>query len=124
MPGRTSVRPEKQARVAAIAATLVDRPMTALVGLRGVPAAALQKMRRDLRARGHPISVAPNSAIRHALETAAQRRPALQPLLKEVADQTALLTAEGNPFALFQELARTRSPTPARGGEISPKDIL
>lgn len=124
MPGRTTVRPEKTARVGKIAATLVDQPMTALVGLRGVPAAALQRMRRDLRARGHPISVAPNSAIRHALEQASKKRPALQPLLAEVTDQTALLTAAGNPFALYQELSRTRSPTPARGGEIAPKDIL
>lgn len=124
MPGRTSVRPEKQARVEAIAASLVGRRMTALVGIRGVPAAALQRMRRDLKARGHPIAVAPNSAIRHALERAAKQRPALQPLLNEVSDQTALLSAEGNPFALYQELVRTRSPTPARGGELAPNDIL
>jgi large subunit ribosomal protein L10 len=124
MPGRTSIRPEKHTRVEKIAGQMLARPMTALVGIRGVPAAALQKMRRDLKARGNPIMVAPNSAIRHALETAVGKRPALKPLLDHVADQTALLTAEGNPFSLFQELARTRSPTPARGGELAPADIL
>ncbi len=124
MPGRTSVRPEKQARVQAIAQNLVGRRMTALVGIRGVPAAALQRMRRDLRDRGHPMAVAPNSAIRHALEAASKERPALKPLLEEVNDQTALLSADGNPFALFRELAQTRSPTPARGGETAPNDIL
>ncbi len=124
MPGRSSVRPEKQARVEALAASFAQRPMTALVGIRGVPAEALQRMRRDLRERGHPIAVAPNSAIRHALEVAAKKRPALKPLLDEVSDQTAILTAEGNPFALYREFRQTRSPTPARGGEIAPKDIL
>ncbi len=123
MPGRESVRPEKVQRVQSVRATLVQRPITALVGVRGVPASALQKMRRELRDRGHPIVVAPNSTIRHAIESAAQERPALAPLLEQVIDQTAVLSAEGNPFSLYQELARTRSPTPARGGEIAPKDI-
>ena len=124
MPGRGSVRPQKVARVEALAQQILSRPMTAVVGLRGVPAAALQSMRRDLRSRGHPIVVAPNSAIRHAVERAGADRPALLPLLERVDDQTALMATEGNPFALFAELVRTRSPTPARGGELAPKDIV
>ncbi len=124
MPGRAHVPPQKIERVQQLKRSLVERPMTALVGFRGVPAAALQRMRRELLARGHPILVAPNSALRHAIEESIPERPALKPLLDHLADQTALLTAEGNPFALFQELDRTRSPTPARGGETSPKDIF
>ena len=124
MPGRGSVPPERIAKVQAIERTLLERPMTALVGVRGVPASALQSMRRELRARGHPIAVAPNSAIRHAIENASAKRPALKPLLEHVVDQTAILAAEGNPFSLYHELVRTRSPTPARGGEKAPRDIL
>ncbi|HTT17280.1 MAG TPA: 50S ribosomal protein L10 [Thermoplasmata archaeon] len=124
MPGRGAVRPEKLARVGALAQTVLARPVTALVGVRGVPASALQSMRRELRARGHPIVVATNSALRHALATAAKERPALAPLLERLDDQTALLAAEGNPFAIFDEFSRTRSPTPARGGEVAPHDIL
>jgi large subunit ribosomal protein L10 len=124
MPGRNSVPPEKIARVAKLQRMLLDHPVTALVGIRGVPAAALQKMRKDLLARGHPLYVAPNSAIRHALEQAAKERPSLQPLLEYVTDQTGLIAADANPFSLYQELVQTRSPTPARGGSIAPNDIL
>ncbi len=124
MPGRGTVRPEKVARVDALAQHLLTKPVTAMVGVRGVPAAALQSMRRDLRARGHPIVVAPNSAIRHAIARAAESRPALKPLLDQVDDQTAILAAEGNPFSLSDELSKTRSPTPARGGEIASSDIV
>ena len=124
MPGRGSVRPEKLAEVAALTDRVLARPLTAVVGVRGVPAAALQSMRRELRDRGHPVSVATNSSIRHALEKAAKKRPALKPLLDQVTDQTALLSAEGNPFSLYQEFLKTRSPTPARGGEVSPRDIF
>ncbi len=124
MPGRGEVSAEKVARVGALADGVLARPITALVGVRGVPAAALQTMRRGLRERHHPIVVAPNSAIRHALERAAAQRPSLKPLLDRVDDQTALLTADGNPFSLQFELTRTRTPTPARGGEVAPRDIV
>lgn len=124
MPGRGSVRPEKLEQVDRLKEHLLEHPMAALVGIRGVPAAALQSMRRELRGRGHPILVAPNSSLRHAIESASEKRPALKPLLDHLSDQTAVLAAEGNPFSLYLELARTRSPTPARGGELAPNDIL
>jgi large subunit ribosomal protein L10 len=124
MPGRGNVPPERLARVAALAETIRSHPTAAVIGVRGVPAAALQKMRRSLRDKGHPILVAPNSALRHAIEAAVVDRPALKDLLDHVTDQTALLSATGNPFSLYNELVQTRSPTPARGGEIAPKDIV
>jgi len=124
MPGRGSVPSEKVARVDALAASLVSKPMVALVGIRGVPASALQSMRRELRRREHPITVATNSTIRHALERAMKERPAFRPLLDQVEDPTAVLSATGNPFSLYQEFLRTRSPTPARGGEVAPADIV
>jgi large subunit ribosomal protein L10 len=124
MPGRGAVRPEQLARVEDLSKTILAHPMTALVGIRGVPAAALQTMRRELRARHQPIVVATNSAIGHALERAVKERPSLAPLLGQVEDQTAVLAAEGNPFALYQQFQRTRSPTPARGGELAPADIV
>ena len=124
MPGRATVPAEKKERVRRLRETVLASPLTALVGVRGVPANALQSMRRELRKRGHPILVAPNSALRHALEDAAKKSPPLAPLLEHLNDQTALLAASGNPFTLYQELHRTRSPTPARGGEIAPKDVF
>ena len=124
MPGRGTVHPDKVARVSALKSQLLGHPMAALVGVRGVPAAAMQSMRRELRNRGHPILVAPNSALRHAVEEAASERPTLKPLLEHITDQTAILSAAGNPFALYQELVRTRSPTPAKGGELAPEDIV
>jgi large subunit ribosomal protein L10 len=124
MPGRTTVRPEKAARVEALKTSILNAPLTAIIAIRGVPASAMQDMRRGLRERGNPIVVAPNSALRHALEAAAKERPALRPLLDHVTDQTAILVADQNPFALAQQLSKTRSPTPARGGEKAPADIL
>jgi large subunit ribosomal protein L10 len=124
MAGRGSVRTEKLERVDRLSQQILSQPLTALVGVRGVPAAALQSMRREFRGKNRPIVVATNSAIRHALERAVKERPGLAPLLEQVDDQTAVMAAEGNPFALYQEFTRTRSPTPARGGEVAPHDIV
>jgi large subunit ribosomal protein L10 len=124
MPGRGSVRPEKLEHVDALAEQLLGHGLTAVVAVRGVPASALQTMRRELRHRGTPIRVATNSSIRHAMEKAAVQRPSLKPLIEQVEDQTAILSAEGNPFSLYQQFRRTRSPTPARGGELAPADIV
>ncbi len=110
--------------MAALKSQVLSHSMTGLIGIRGVPAGALQSMRRELRRSGHPMLVAPNSALRHAMEEAIKERPALAPLLEQLNDQTAILSAEGNPFSLFQEMVRTRSPTPARGGETAPRDIV
>jgi large subunit ribosomal protein L10 len=123
MPGRGSVPAERLAAVEDLEHLLLSKSMTAVVGIRGVPASALQSMRRELREHGHPIRVATNTSIRHAIENASKQRASLKPLLEQVHDQTAVLAAEGNPFSLFQEFARTRSPTPARGGEVAPHDI-
>jgi large subunit ribosomal protein L10 len=124
MPGRESVPPAKLELVEKLKSTLTSRPMVALVGIRGVPASALQSMRRELRAKDRPIQVSQNSLIRHALEVAQKENPSLAPLKDQVTDQTAILTCDGNPFTLYSELARTRSPMPARGGEVAPADIV
>ncbi|MFG1530176.1 MAG: 50S ribosomal protein L10 [Thermoplasmata archaeon] len=124
MPGRDSVSPAKLKRVEQLRQQLAAKPMVALIGIRGVPASALQSMRRSLRAQNRPIRVSPNSLILHALEAAGKDLPSLEPLRAHVTDQTALMTCDGNPFTLYSELSKTRSPTPARGGEVAPTDIV
>ncbi len=124
MPGRESVSPAKLERVAQLRQQLAAKPMVALIGIRGVPASALQSMRRSLRGQSRPIRVSPNNLILHALEAAQKELPSLEPLRAHVTDQTALMTCEGNPFTLYSELSKTRSPTPARGGELAPADIV
>jgi len=114
----------KERRVEELRRLLLERPVVAVVGLRGVPAANLQSMRRDLRARGYPLRVAPNSLIVHALESASRDRPALKQLVAYVQDQTGLVISDQNPFLLARELDATRSPVAPRGGEIAPRDVV
>ncbi len=122
-PHESTAIQRKRGGVKRLAKEIADHPVVAVVGIRGVPAAAMQTMRRDLSAKGNPIRVAPNSLIAHALEEAARSRPSLKELLPLVSDQTALLLSKSNPFVLYQTMEKTRQPAPARGGESAPKDI-
>ncbi len=119
----SATRQRKKASVQRLAKEVDEHPVVAVVAIRGVPAPALQSMRRELAMKGNPIRVAPNSLITHALEQAAKNRPSLKQLLPLVSDQTAILLSKSNPFALYQSLEKTRQPAPARGGEHAPKDI-
>ena len=96
-----------------------------LVGLRGVPGIGAPERCGGTCATGVIRSWSPRTA-RSATRSRrpSRKRPSLAPLLEQVQDQTAVLAAEGNPFSLYQQFLRTRSPTPARGGEIAPDDIL
>src|SRR5207249_432728 len=51
------------------------------------------------------------------------RTPALVQLRETIQGQTAVVTADINPFRLFKELEATKTRAPARGGEVAPEDL-
>lgn len=121
--GDSPSRRAKKESVKELGKAVSSHSLVAIVGIRGVPAPAIQSMRKELRSGGNPMQVAPNTLIGHAIEQAGKSRPALLKLLPLVTDQCAILLSNANPFVLYQTLERTRQPAAARGGEIAPKDI-
>jgi large subunit ribosomal protein L10 len=122
-PAEPPTRARKKEAVKTLSHAISQHSLVAVVGIRGVPAPAIQSMRKELRSAGTPMQVAPNTLIGHALEAAGKSRPALKKLEPHVKDQCAILLSNANPFILYQSLERTRQPAAARGGEIAPKDI-
>ena len=51
------------------------------------------------------------------------KKPDLVKLSETIEGQTAVVTADINPFRLFRELEATKTKAPARGGEIAPEDL-
>jgi large subunit ribosomal protein L10 len=122
MTGSSSLQ-RKRSQVHLISQELLSHRVVGVVAFRGVPAAALQSMRRELRSRGSRLRVAPNTLLTHALTEASVERPALKELIPLVRDQSGLLFSELNPFMVYQELEQTRQPTYAHGGEVAPADV-
>ena len=114
--------PAKVQEVDELVRQIREANVVAIVDVRGIPAVQLQAMRHQLRAKAK-LRVAKNTLIRLALERVAEERKGLGDLASALGGQIALVTTALNPFRLFKELESTKSPAPAKGGEVSPADI-
>jgi large subunit ribosomal protein L10 len=116
------VSPEKTETVKALVREFERSPVIGIVNIRGIPAPQIQSMRKKLVGRAK-LRVAKNNLLRIALKEAAANRKGLDALAGVIQDQTAVVTAEINPFRLFKEMEATKTKAPARGGERAPEDI-
>ena len=116
------VAPYKKEAVADLVKRLADSKVVGIANIQGIPAPQFQAIRRKLHGRA-TITVSKNSLLMLALKEAAARKPHLDQLVDAIDGQTAVLTAEMNPFRLFKELEATKTRAPARGGELAPDDL-
>jgi large subunit ribosomal protein L10 len=116
------VAPHKQDIVADLAVRFEKSKVVGLANIHGIPAPQFQGIRKNLAGRV-AITVAKNNLVRLALKGAAGKRKGLDALVADLDGQIAVITADVNPFKLFRELEKTKTPAPARGGECAPKDI-
>ena len=93
-----------------------------IANIRGIPAPQFQAIRKNLAGRA-AITVTKNNLLRLALEQAGAKRKDLARLVDTIQGQTAVVTADINPFRLFRELEATKTKAPARGGEVAPEDL-
>ena len=93
-----------------------------IVNIQGIPAAQFQKMRRKLRDKVN-LRVTKSNLLAIALETAAAENAGLNKLKDAISGQSAVVTANINPFKLFREMEATKTKAPAKGGEVAPDDI-
>lgn len=116
------VAPYKQEIVKDLVSRFEKSKVVGLANIHGIPAPQFQGIRKNLA--GHAaITVAKNNLIKLALKEAATKRQGLEALAADIDGQTAVITADVNPFRLFKELEKTKTPAPARGGERAPEDI-
>lgn len=95
--------------------------VTGIVDVHGVPADALQKMKRKLR------GTVAMKMVRNTLTTIAfNSLPAEEKaheMAKYVDGQIVLVYTDSNPFKLYKLLEATKSKAPAKGGDTAPADV-
>ncbi|MCL1905002.1 MAG: 50S ribosomal protein L10 [Methanomassiliicoccaceae archaeon] len=102
---------------------MTENPIVAIVDLHGIPGQQIQSMRAGLRE--HAIlKMTKNNLLLLAIEEAAKQRPGLEGLIEFVGGQCAMVATDINPFKLFRQLEATKTPAPAKPGEIAPIDIV
>jgi large subunit ribosomal protein L10 len=110
----------KEEEVNRIVAEIKAHEVTAVVSFQGIPARQLQNIRAELKDVA-TIQVARNTLIHRALQKSGEM---VLELFDRVDGQTALIFTNLNPFKLFKLLEDSRTPAPARAGDIAPKDIV
>ena len=116
------VSPAKKALVEKLVQEFGQSQVVGIVNIHGIPAAQFQKMRRALRGKVN-LRVAKSNLLAIALDQAAVQKAGLDKLKDALAGQSAVVTANINPFRLFKEMESTKTKAPAKGGEVAPDDI-
>src|SRR5688572_10182944 len=116
------VAPAKTKLVEDLASGCAQARVIGIVNIHGIPAPQFQAIRKKLGSRA-TITVVKNNLLRLALERASAKKPDLSKLGETIEGQTAIVTADINPFRLYKELESTKTRAPARGGETAPEDL-
>ncbi len=97
-----------------------EYPVIGLIGIHGLPSKQFQQMRSSLRDSVH-IKVSKNSLIRRAMEESSDEIKSLE---KYIDQETGLIFSKTNSFKIFKLLNSSKTPSPIKGGMVSPKDII
>lgn len=95
--------------------------VTGIVDVRGVPADALQKMRRKLRGTV-TMKMVRNTLSTIAFDSLPQDEKARE-LAKYIDGQIVLVYTDSNPFKLYKLLEATKTKAAAKGGDTAPADV-
>ena len=90
-----------------------------MVGIEGILAAKMQKIRRDLKGTA-VLKISRNNLVERALTELGENFPEMDGYLDK---QTALVFTNESPFKLYKLLEQTKTPSPIKGGAIAPVDI-
>src|SRR5881296_400374 len=115
------VAPYKKQLVEALATRCAQARVVGIANIHGIPAPQFQAIRKKLSGRA-TITVAKNNLLRLALQQASAKKPELVKLSDTIEGQTAVVTADINPFRLFKELEATKSRA-RRAAARSPRRI-
>ena len=104
-----------------LATTINESKMVGLVNVEGVGAKQLGGIREKLRGSA-TLKMARNTLMIRALEKSTKKN--VKNLSKFVRGPVAFIFSDQDPFVLSKFLSENRAAAPAKGGQISQKDIL
>ncbi len=101
---------------------LIDKyPIIAAVDVEKLPAKQLMTMRRKLKGKA---LVKMNKKRLMNLALKSSKKEGVGELSSYLKGMPALLFSNHNPFSLFKELKKNKSPAPIKAGEVAPQDII
>lgn len=98
-----------------------EKPVIAIVDIHGIRNQQLQNIRRELKGKAD-FKVVRRRLLLHALNRV--KKENIDPIKDLSNGQIAILTSEEDPKSIYEMLYKTRQDSPAKGGEIAPRDIV
>jgi len=116
----THVPQWKKDEIEEIKALVKTYPVVGVVEMHEIPARQLQQMRVEFEGRAI-IKMSRNTLMQRALSQSDEK---IRPLRDFVEGQTALIFTQLNPFKLYKLLEKSKSPAPAKAGDVAPHDVI
>ena len=114
---------EKQEIVERFTQLIRDYPIVGSVNLESLPAPQLQGMREKLRDKV-VLLMGKRRLMKIAIENCKDEKPGVERLIDKLEGMPALLFTSENPFKLAKTIQASKSPAPAKSGQVAPKDIV
>ena len=101
---------------------LSEYPIIGAMNMEDLPAPALQKMKAQLRGKVE-IFMTKRRLMNIAISEASKNKQGLDKLNEYLRGMPALLFTKENPFTIYTIIKKSKSPAPAKPGQIAPRNI-
>ncbi len=115
------VAPWKVKLVEELRKEIQDKPVLAIVNIHGIRNQQLQNIRRELKGKAD-LKIVRRRLFLNALSQV--KKDNIESMSELSNGQIAILTSSEDPKSIYEMLYRTRQDSPAKGGEIAPRDIV
>ncbi|MEK6858160.1 MAG: 50S ribosomal protein L10 [Nanoarchaeota archaeon] len=122
-PQKAHVAPGKKEDVKKMLELFRKYPIVSVINLQNLPSSQYQQMRRQLRGKVE-IFMTKRRIMNIALEQLKNDVKGIENLKPYLKGIPALLFTKENPFLLYKIIKKSKSPSAAKPGQLSPKDIL
>lgn len=117
----SKVAPKKKEIVTHIQKLGKEYPVIAVINMKNLPASALLRMKKQLRGKVELVMTR-KTLITRGLEQL--KLPKGEELIAKVQGMPALMFTKDNPFALYRTIKKSKTPAPAKAGQLAPRDIV
>jgi large subunit ribosomal protein L10 len=127
-PGRKTkgfaahVAPAKKDAAKRLVQKLKEYKIVGMVNMEGLPAAQLLTIRKALRGKIE-LFMTKRRIMRVAVDQVKTEIPGLDKLFENAVGMPCFLFTRENPFSLYKTLKKSKSPAPAKAGQLAPRDI-
>ena len=119
---KTHVAAYKKDTVKELVAKLKQAKCIGMVDMQNLPAAQLLTLKKGLRGKIE-LYMTKQRLMQVAIDTVKKDIPGLDALFEKRTGMPASLFTSDNPFSVYKAIKKSKSPAPAKAGQLAPRDI-